>query len=360
MSEVTDAEIARLSAYVSRSASRRVACVTSGGTTVPLERNTVRFIDNFSTGNRGAAMVERLLEAGYAVIFLHRKSSAFPFARALLPPAVSPEDWLLDGNAPAARERAAAAFAAHSARLLTIPFTSVSEYLALLRVVCRALRPAGRRALLCLAAAVSDFYVPADELPEHKIQSAASARAPQAGGEMRGGGGGGGGGGGDSGGGAAGGLTLQLRPVPKVLGSIKRAGGTDGFADGDDAAWAPSAFVVSFKLETNRAILIAKASGAIAKYGVDVVCANLLQSYKREVTLVTAASSGAPPVVASAVHGDESEEVQVEGVCTSTLSLGAGDGGAATVEMEQLLVAELVERHARAIAATSDADGDAG
>ena len=27
----------------------RIVCVTSGGTTVPLERNTVRFIDNFST-----------------------------------------------------------------------------------------------------------------------------------------------------------------------------------------------------------------------------------------------------------------------------------------------------------------------
>ena len=35
-----------------------VAVVTSGGTAVPLERNTVRFIDNFSTGSRGAASAE--------------------------------------------------------------------------------------------------------------------------------------------------------------------------------------------------------------------------------------------------------------------------------------------------------------
>ena len=34
------------------------ALVTSGGTTVPLERRTVRFIDNFSSGNRGAALTE--------------------------------------------------------------------------------------------------------------------------------------------------------------------------------------------------------------------------------------------------------------------------------------------------------------
>lgn len=37
---------------------RCVAVVTSGGTTVPLERNTVRFLDNFSTGARGAASAE--------------------------------------------------------------------------------------------------------------------------------------------------------------------------------------------------------------------------------------------------------------------------------------------------------------
>ena len=39
---------------------RPIVLVTSGGTTVPLEKNTVRFIDNFSTGQRGAASVEIL------------------------------------------------------------------------------------------------------------------------------------------------------------------------------------------------------------------------------------------------------------------------------------------------------------
>lgn len=34
--------------FVKRCASEyRIACVTSGGTTVPLEKSTVRFIDNF-------------------------------------------------------------------------------------------------------------------------------------------------------------------------------------------------------------------------------------------------------------------------------------------------------------------------
>lgn len=36
----------------------RVAVVSAGGTTVPLEHNTVRFIDNFSRGERGAASAE--------------------------------------------------------------------------------------------------------------------------------------------------------------------------------------------------------------------------------------------------------------------------------------------------------------
>lgn len=36
----------------------RVVCVTSGGTTVPLEQRCVRYIDNFSSGHRGAASTE--------------------------------------------------------------------------------------------------------------------------------------------------------------------------------------------------------------------------------------------------------------------------------------------------------------
>ena len=35
-------------------AHRPLVLITSGGTTVPLEAKTVRFIDNFSSGSRGA------------------------------------------------------------------------------------------------------------------------------------------------------------------------------------------------------------------------------------------------------------------------------------------------------------------
>ena len=44
----------------------------SGGTTVPLEHVTVRFVDNFSAGTRGASSTEYFLSAGYAVIFMYR------------------------------------------------------------------------------------------------------------------------------------------------------------------------------------------------------------------------------------------------------------------------------------------------
>ncbi|BGP23221.1 phosphopantothenate-cysteine ligase [Rhodotorula toruloides] len=61
---------------------RRVVLITSGGTTVPLEHNVVRFLDNFSAGTRGAASAEHLLRSGrYAVIFLHRQHSLQPFSR---------------------------------------------------------------------------------------------------------------------------------------------------------------------------------------------------------------------------------------------------------------------------------------
>ena len=72
--------------------------ITAGGTIVPLEKNMVRFIDNFSTGTRGALCAEYVaskascqcnaltitfarafLKRGYAVIYLHRVGTKLPF-----------------------------------------------------------------------------------------------------------------------------------------------------------------------------------------------------------------------------------------------------------------------------------------
>jgi phosphopantothenate-cysteine ligase len=74
-----------------------------------------------------------------------------------------------------------------------------------------------------LAAAVSDFFIPPGEMEEHKIQSAAHD-----------------------------GLVLRLKNVPKCLGLLRHT-------------WAPEAFIVSFKLETDPDMLLKKAQGAIEK-----------------------------------------------------------------------------------------------
>jgi phosphopantothenate-cysteine ligase len=58
---------------------RKVVLVTSGGTSVKLEKNTVRSIENFSTGKRGALCCENFLKENYCCIFLHRECSLLPF-----------------------------------------------------------------------------------------------------------------------------------------------------------------------------------------------------------------------------------------------------------------------------------------
>ena len=98
-------------------------------------------------------------------------------------------------------------------------------------------QPLGAKAMFYLAAAVSDFYVPWPGLPEHKIQSRAGA------------------------------LVLEMANVPKCLGLLR-------------SQWAPRAFFVSFKLETDEEILLQKAKGALAKYGVHCVVANMLETRK--------------------------------------------------------------------------------
>jgi len=57
----------------------KIVLLTSGGTSIKLEKNTVRSIENFSTGKRGALCCEEFLKKGYNVIFLYRKNSLLPF-----------------------------------------------------------------------------------------------------------------------------------------------------------------------------------------------------------------------------------------------------------------------------------------
>ncbi|KAJ3365358.1 hypothetical protein HDU91_002240 [Kappamyces sp. JEL0680] len=233
---------------------RRVVLVTSGGTTVPLEAQTVRFLDNFSAGTRGATSAEYFIEKGYAVIFLHRQFSLEPYTRHYTHSKNCFLDLLeIQGDAVAVEPGHLAEIRkvmkkyqkANAERLLLkLSFTTVSEYLFLLRSIALLMVPLGSSAMFYLAAAVSDFFIPQSKMVEHKIQS------------------------------ADGGLHLDLDQVPKIIKPLVEE-------------WAFNAFTVSFKLETDENLLIPKSKGALEKYGHNMVIANLLHSRKYVVWLVT-------------------------------------------------------------------------
>ncbi|KAL8279772.1 hypothetical protein RQP46_007867 [Phenoliferia psychrophenolica] len=166
----------------------RVVLVTSGGTTVPLEHNTVRFLDNFSAGTRGSVSAEHFLRTGlYAVIFLHRQHSLQPFSRHYGQSTISFLDLLevVDGQSETIKVAPP-----HLGRLLSvvrsyqhvkntgllhcIPFTTIDEYFFLLPGVSRVMgttmdgegNALGRRGMYYLAAAVSDFFIPRERMLE--------------------------------------------------------------------------------------------------------------------------------------------------------------------------------------------------
>lgn len=254
---------------------RAVVLVTSGGTTVPLENQTVRFIDNFSAGTRGATSAEYFLEAGYAVIFLHRQFSLLPYSRHYSHSTNCFLDYMIEGLDskvivnPEYQEKMLGVLRKYNAArrydtLLLLSFTTVTEYLWELRTISMLMRPLGPKALLYLAAAVSDFFVPRDRLSEHKIQSSDNNRAggaaePESSGNP------------DTSQGKQ--LVINLDPVPKFLKSL-----VDG--------WAPEGMIVSFKLETDPSLLVSKAQQALGRYSHHLVIGNLLSTRKFEVVFV--------------------------------------------------------------------------
>lgn len=236
----------------------KIVLVTSGGTTVPLEHNTVRFVDNFSAGTRGAASAEYFIQAEYPVIFLYRLKSLEPFVRHFVGhkfldmlavskdghdlPKISVQEAYTNKLLPVLERYK---YVVNNNRLLCIDFTTLSDYLWLLRAACEALIPHGNKAMVYLAAAVSDFYIPRDKLPTHKIASDGEPLS----------------------------ITLQL--VPKMLVPLV-------------SQWVPKAFIISFKLETDETILVDKAKGALRKYKHHLVIGNLLHTRRHQVIFVTA------------------------------------------------------------------------
>lgn len=332
---------------------RRVVLVTSGGTTVPLETQTVRYIDNFSAGTRGATSAEYFLQSGYAVIFLHRQFSLLPFSRHYSHNTRSFLDYMKeeDGRVVVDEQHQDMMLRVlrqyhevkRENRLLILSYVTITEYLWNLREVAQLMRPLGPSAMFYLAAAVSDFFVPQDRMVEHKIQSneefhqgpdavdgQSNVKPPAARTEGRS-------------------LIIDLEPVPKFLKQL-----VDG--------WAPEAIIVSFKLETDPSLLVKKAEYSLKKYQHHLVIGNLLLTRKWEVVFVSALEgekwirvprsrrtrsiSGMPSLVGSADHTAKLEEFQAE---ESIATEGAIPQGDPAMEIESLIIPEIESMHTKLI-----------
>ncbi|KAK2461234.1 hypothetical protein APHAL10511_006761 [Amanita phalloides] len=287
-------------------AGRRVVLVTSGGTTVPLELNVVRFLDNFSAGTRGATSAEYFLKAGYAVLFMHRQFSLQPFSRHYSHSTNPFLDFLEihNGNdlpaitvAPDKRRHLLEVLTAYksvqAAGLLhTLTFVTVNDYLWLLRAVSHELSILGKNAMYYLAAAVSDFFLPRQKMSEHKIQS------------------------------GKGNLSIEMDQVPKILKPLV-----------DE--WTKDGYIVSFKLETDPKLLVPKARAALERYGHQIVIGNDLHRRKIEVVFVSRRQDDSH-------HDPVFEE--------SWLRIDQNPSVGDVKEIEEDIVAELVGRHDQWIA----------
>ncbi|KAG0348925.1 hypothetical protein BG004_003642 [Podila humilis] len=161
--------------------------------------------------------------------------------------------------------------------LLSLNFLTVNDYLFLLREAARIISRMDVNAMYYLAAAVSDFFIPADKMSEHKIQSGDGT------------------------------LNLTMEQVPKILKPLVND-------------WTPKAFIVSFKLETDEALLPMKSRQALKRYGHQIVIGNILTTRKRLVNMITMDD-------ACEIHlTQEEDEVQ-------------------HIEIESRIVPELIKRH---------------
>lgn len=239
----------------------KIVLVTSGGTSVPLESNTVRFIDNFSAGTRGASSAEQFLFKGYKVIFLHREFSLQPFNRHFIRSKnlnfldYFNADGQIDAQYLEDIKSMKKITEQYKDKLLMLPFTTVNDYLWSLRSIAILLN--NNNSIFYLAAAVSDFYVPYDKLPQHKIQSRSEFQDKSEGKVNE-----------------SGQLVLDLDPVPKFLRKLVQT-------------WANKSMIVSFKLETDEDLLITKAKQALKNYNHQLVIGNILATRNKEVVVLS-------------------------------------------------------------------------
>lgn len=227
---------------------KNVLLVTSGGTSVPLEQNTVRSIENFSTGTRASLSTEHFLESDCSVIFLYRAGTKQPFKTDLNFEKVfealelAPDGQLAKNENYTQLTKLVARRNFYKSRLLEIEYKSLFMYLDLVTkcgVSLNSLDTTKHKSWFFMASAVSDYYIPRAAMAEHKIQSRAGS-----------------------------GLTIELENTPKMLG-VWQANENVG--------------MISFKLETDADVLESKIEGSFNSYGSDFIIGNLLHNRYREV-----------------------------------------------------------------------------
>jgi len=265
---------------------RRIVLVTSGGTTVPLENQTVRFVDNFSAGTRGSASAEYFIENGYAVIFLYRQHSLRPYSRHYSHSKncfldmldIDKDNIIVNDKYKDSMKIILERYKKTKAEnlLLEIDFFTVKDYFFYLNKITKILAIMEEKSMYYLAAAVSDFFIPPERMVEHKIQSGEGA------------------------------LKLSLDQVPKFLKPLV-------------SEWAPKGFIVSFKLETDPALLISKARKALKRYGHQIVIGNMLLTRKKVVHFIT---------------NDEERKIEM-----TDEELNNG------IEIETKIISELIKKH---------------
>ena len=374
---------------------RPIALVTSGGTATDLEVNSVRFLDNFSTGLRGAVSAEQFLCRGYAVIHLWREGSAAPNTRTLSAALgttqanhglgfdalgrmfdfpgeerqQNEEEWMVnqvrsndpwltnasgrkdvyhDGTSTTAGGFAEGGSASDSSQvilntkdgpitlnrrlfasseietalrertevvkqglLLTVKFRTVDEYLAKLQLCSKALHDSQSLGVIYLAAAVSDFYIPRAERSLHKIQSQDYGTGSDSTVAVD----------------ADNCLTLKLHPVPKLIPALRKL-------------WAPDAFTVSFKLETDTNILKHKAMLAMKRYGPHLVVGNILKTRYEKVFMLQQTNNDDT----NDNGGSQDDPVIERGFEMKEISK-KGKYGAGIDELEDAMIGHIVEKH---------------
>ncbi|XLT50414.1 hypothetical protein HN873_043018 [Arachis hypogaea] len=126
---------------------KRIVCVTSGGTTAPLEQRCVRYVDNFSSGHRGATFTEYLFLHLLLFLFLSMKL----FLGYLFSDLLEGNEYYVAGYVEfreAYSKAVKTAIVDHHAAVdsglrLKLPFSTIFEYLQMLQIISKPMKDIG-------------------------------------------------------------------------------------------------------------------------------------------------------------------------------------------------------------------------